>query len=225
MKSQILLTPVMILVAACAFGQSVEPTQKTALLPEGVAMSDMKDRTIVDERVRRFVLPERVVWKTESGISNESLLLESGTGQTSTSEMSGGFRMECIGKQHPAILLDFGAEIHGGIRLEARDLKTGEHSVGKTVQVRVRFGESADEAMAEMGEKGAVNDHSARDMIVNLPWLGAVEFGETAFRFVRLDLVDSGTMVCFDSVRAVFTYRDLPWLGSFRSSDERLNTI
>ena len=39
--------------------------------------------------------------------------------------------------------------------------------------------------VAEIGEKGTVNEHSMRDMIVNIPWLGAVEFGESAFRFVR----------------------------------------
>ena len=96
-----------------------------------------------------------------------------------------------------------------GIRLEARDLNPA--SVGKSVRLRVRFGESADEAMSEIGEKGSVNEHSTRDMIVNVPWLGAVEFGESAFRFVRLDLVDPGTKLCLDSVRATFVFREVPW--------------
>lgn len=227
MKQTFFLILIVFGLAFTTRAQSVDPAQEVALLPEGVRWTDMENRTVVDERVRRFVLPQRIVWQSTEGISQEQKLLEPVTGQTSTAEWSNGFTMECKenGKM-PSILLDFGAQIHGGIRLEARDLRRSEqNSVGKTVRVRVRFGESADEAMAEMDEKGAVNDHSTRDMIVNLPWLGMVEFGESAFRFVRLDLVDSGTRVCFDSVRAVFTYRDLPWLGSFRCSDERLNTI
>ncbi|MGI5832630.1 MAG: alpha-L-rhamnosidase C-terminal domain-containing protein [Thermoguttaceae bacterium] len=178
-----------------------------------------------DERTRRYLTPTRVVWKSETGISREETLFDDVMMQTSTAEMNGGFHMEKTGKAPCAVLLDFGAEIHGGIRLEARDLNPAKGSVGKSVRLRVRFGESADEAMSEIGEKGSVNEHSTRDMIVNVPWLGAVEFGESAFRFVRLDLVDPGTKLCLDSVRATFVFREVPWLGSFRCSDERLNQI
>jgi len=224
MKPNFATLTLIFVLASPVFSQSVDPTRRVTLLPEGVAQTDMNQRTAVDERVRRLILPQRILWKSESGIQKEELLLGPVSGQTSTSDMSSGFLME-YKKAPAAILMDFGSEIHGGIRLESRDLKPGKDSVGKTVRIRVRFGESADEAMSEMGEKGSMNDHSTRDMIVSLPWLGSVEFGETAFRFVRLDLVDPDTMVRFDSVRAVFTYRDLPWIGSFHSSDERLNAI
>ncbi len=205
-------------------GQSVDPGDPCPLLPEGVASAEMNARATVDQRVRRFLLPKKIVWKTETGLQKEQDLLKPVLGQTSTAEMSDGVLME-YGEKPAAILLDFGAEIHGGIRIEARDLKPGGGSVGKTVRIRVRFGESADEAMSEMGEKGSVNEHSTRDMVVAVPWLGAVEFGETAFRFARLDLVDPDTNIRLDSVRAVFTYRDLPWIGSFKSSDKKLDTI
>ncbi len=214
-----------IALSTAANGQSVGSKQDSPLLPPGVTSDEMDKRTVVDERIRRLILPKRIVWKSDTGVTKEHLLLEPVLGQTSTSDMGGGCRFEYTDKGPASVLLDFGVEIHGGIRLEARDLTPGGQSVGKTVRVRVRFGESADEAMAEMSEKGAVNDHSTRDMIVSVPWLGMVEFGESAFRFVRLDLVDAGTAINFDSVRAVFTYRDLPWIGSFKSSDERLNKI
>ena len=208
------------------FAQSVSTDGRNPLLPEGVALTDMKDRTVIDQRVRRFVLPQKILWKSDQGIAEEQKVLEPTFGQTSTASMNSGFLMEYKADQQPGgILLDFGAQIHGGIRLETRNLVDAKVGVGKTVRVRVRFGESADEAMSEIDEKGSMNDHSIRDMIVTVPWLGAIEFGETAFRFVRLDLVDTGTAVRFDSVRAVFTYRDLPWLGSFQCNDERLNTI
>lgn len=189
------------------------------------AFQTQSERVSVDQRVRRYLTPARVIWTSESGVSRTNEIFAPSLLQTSTADMRGGFRMEKNGDAPCAILLDFGAEFHGGIRLESRDLTPAGGSVGKSVRVRVRFGESADEAMAEMGEKGTVNEHSMRDMIVNVPWLGAVEFGESAFRFVRLDLVDAGSSVNFDSIRGVFVLRDIPQPGSFRCSDERLNQI
>ncbi len=196
---------------------------ETSVVPS--AFQTQSERVSVDQRVRRYLTPARVVWTSESGVSRTDEIFAPSLLQTSTADMRGGFRMEKNGDAPCAILLDFGAEFHGGIRLESRDLTPAGGSVGKSVRVRVRFGESADEAMAEMGEKGTVNEHSMRDMIVNVPWLGAVEFGESAFRFVRLDLVDAGSSVNFDSIRGVFVLRDIPQPGSFRCSDERLNQI
>ena len=94
------------------------------------------------------------------------------------------------------------------------------------MRVRVRFGESASEAMSDVGgPKGATNDHAIRDQTCLIPWLGTHEIGNTGFRFVRIDLVDPDSFVVLKAVRAVFLYRDLPYKGSFRCSDERLNRI
>ena len=80
--------------------------------------------------------------------------------------------------------------------------------------------------MSELGgPKNATNDHAVRDQTSLVPWLGTHEIGNTGFRFVRLDLVDRDSFVRIKSVRAIFVYRDLPYLGSFRSSDERLDRI
>ena len=208
--------------APTVFAQSVEPERPP--VPE-IFTPEFAARMTPDERVRQYLTVSRILWKSETGITQEELLQEKPLGQTSTAQMREGFTMEKPDEAESAILLDFGREIHGGIRLEARGLTPSGGSVGKTVRVRVRFGESADEAMSVVGEKGAVNEHSIRDMIISVPWLGAVEFGESAFRFARLDLVDTGSVIHFDSVRAVFTYRDLPWIGRFQCSDERLNAI
>lgn len=204
--------------------QSVNPA---SVLPLPAIFSDdaaFSGRTTPDERARLYLTAVKPLWQTGE-IKNVERLFEKPLGQTSTAAMTDGFFMKKNADQETAILLDFGAEIHGGVRLEARNLTPAAESVGKSVRVRVRFGESADEAMAEMGEKGAVNEHSIRDMIVNVPWLGAIEFGESAFRFVRIDLIDDGSEIWFDSIRAVFTYRSIPQPGSFRCSDERLNAI
>jgi len=61
----------------------------------------------------------------------------------------------------------------------------------KPVRLRVRFGESASEAMSDIEPKqNATNDHAMRDMIVQVPWLGKLETGNTGFRFVRIDLLE-----------------------------------
>jgi alpha-L-rhamnosidase len=121
----------------------------------------------------------------------------------------------------PGILLDFGRELHGGVQITV-----GSCTDSKPVRLRVRFGESVSEAMSDVGgSKNATNDHAIRDQTVLVPWLGTTEIGNTGFRFVRIDVVDPGKYVQLTSVLAVFIYRDIPYKGSFRCSDERLNRI
>ncbi len=74
-------------------------------------------------------------------------------------------------------------------------------------------------------ESGASNDHAMRDFIVDLPWLGSIEVGNTGFRFVRIDLLDNDKELWLKEISAIFQYRDIPYKGSFRSNDERLNEI
>lgn len=83
-----------------------------------------------------------------------------------------------------AVILDFGKEIRGGIRILASDTQDT-----KCACIRIRFGESLSECYAELGEKNATNDHSPRDMEVNLPAWSDLCFGDTGFRFVRIDLL------------------------------------
>ena len=205
-----------------SFGQSVDPNTAVPL-PEGFA-DDLAPNAVQDQRVRQYLYPKRVVWTSGTGVRNSEQLLKPVLGQTSTSIM-GDESQACVLSGGGSILLDFGCEIHGSFRVEARDLKPGKSSVGKTVQLRIRFGESVDEANSTVGEKGAINEHSTRDQIIAVPWLGAVECGESAFRFVRIDMVDDDAKLIFDSARAIFIYRDMPRLGQFVSSDERLNQV
>ncbi|MDZ4756150.1 MAG: alpha-L-rhamnosidase C-terminal domain-containing protein [Phycisphaerae bacterium] len=120
-----------------------------------------------------------------------------------------------------AILLDFGREIHGGVRLV-----TGMWESKRPVRARIRFGESVSEAMSDAGgESGATNDHAIRDDSHLLPWLGTIEIGSTGFRFVRIDMAEPDAELLLREVSAAFVYRDVEYLGSFHSSDERLNRI
>jgi len=174
-----------------------------------------------DTRLRTYIEPTRIVWQSaddaKASVSNATELLKPKLGQVSEGAFLswGGCMMENKGAA-PAILLDFGRELHGGIAIAQG------HARG--AKVRVRFGESVGEAMAEAGEKGVQKDHSARDDVHELPWLGTTEMGQTGFRFVRIDLVSPGT-VWIESVRAVSLMRPMAQLGAFRCSDERLNRI
>ena len=110
--------------------------------------------SIRETRVKEFILPERVV-KAEGNISNiESLF--------TNLEKQNFFKINklCTVNGKGYIILDFGREIYGTIRLMTNrfyDEKKGNN-------IRIRFGESLTETCAEIGEKGAKNDHSTRDM-------------------------------------------------------------
>ncbi|MDR1865065.1 MAG: alpha-L-rhamnosidase [Bacteroidales bacterium] len=176
-----------------------------------------------DSRARSYLTPQRIVWQYDGGgklISLPNALLAEG--HNGQSELTGRAvcTMRSADAEYPAILLDFGREIQGGIQIV-----TGITDNHAPVKIRVRFGESVSEAMSNKGEQGATNDHAVRDFIMEVPWLGVAETGNSGFRFVRIDLVEPNTELKLKEVNAVFTYRDIPYLGSFRSSDERLNRI
>lgn len=94
------------------------------------------------------------------------------------------------------IVLDFGREIKGGIRI-----LTYNSPDAKYATVRIRFGESLSECYAELKEKNATNDHSPRDMTVTLPVWSDLSFGETGFRFVRIDML-SDMRISFKAIVA-----------------------
>jgi alpha-L-rhamnosidase len=193
-----------------------------AQLPPAFAGIHQKD-VQKDETIRKYLSPVRIVWHTpdSSGtIKNAGRLLLPGDGQA---DLSG--KNLCVIQNEKAgragLLLDFGVELHGGLQLI-----TDQSRGGKPVRVRIRFGESAGEAMSDIDTiHNATNDHAMRDMIVSLPWLGKLEIGNTGFRFVRIDLVDPGAELKLKEVRAIFVYRDIPYLGSFKCNDTLLNKI
>ncbi len=196
---------------------------RLSLICFGVSCVGVKAGEWVDPRVRTLVMPVRVVWVSEEGelasVKNPEILLKPKHGQVPEGVFLAGSGCRMENKGAPAsVLLDFGRELHGGLQMAS-----GGPS-GRDVKVRVRFGESAAEAMAELGERGAGNDHAIRDGVVDLPWLGTREIGNSGFRFVRIDLVSKGVL-SLESARAVSLMRPMPWMGDFKCSDGRLNEI
>lgn len=168
-----------------------------------------------------FLPPLRLVWQSESGVRDAASLLQAKPGQAVLKESSPPCQLTATTNQNGGLLLDFGVEVQG--YLELFTPMTGDHP---PVPVRIRFGESASEAMADLGGKqNAQNDHAVRDQTVVLPWLGKKTVGPSGFRFVRIDAVDPKLPVALSQVRAVLVLRDAPYIGSFRCDDERLNRI
>ena len=162
-----------------------------------------------------FVQPKRIVWASEKGVVNSESLLVAQNGQATLSDPHPPLQLLPGG----SIVIDFGVEIAGSVELFTT------MSQPKGVSVRVRLGESVSEAMAELDDRGAQNDHAIRDRLVSLPWLGKSVIGPSGFRFVRIDNVDAKQTVEISQARAVLTIRDVPYVGSFSCSDERMNQI
>lgn len=98
------------------------------------------------------IYPKNIKRKSGKGYQNaENLLkekeLQIGLIERETTEIKG------VGH----IVLDYGKEISGGVRILTYRVKGNK-------RIRVRFGESLTESCAEIGEKNATNDHSLRDM-------------------------------------------------------------
>ncbi|MBO4624976.1 MAG: alpha-L-rhamnosidase [Bacteroidales bacterium] len=166
--------------------------------------------------ITEYLTPVRIVC-TQGPVKKADHLLEPYVGQVSTDEPE----VTTFGKGG-YVLLDFGKEIQGGLQL-VRNI-----SGSKSVRFRIVFGESVTEALSSVDAPGstATNDHAVRDFELSVPWLGSVEVGNSGFRFVRVELADGdGGDVPLVAVRAISKYRDVPYLGSFRCSDERLNQI
>lgn len=175
-----------------------------------------------DRRVISYILPKRIMWKQSTGgstMENEGILLKNNYGQTALGGISFCHLKNGKGGMN-SMLFDFGAELQGGIQVV-----TGGAPANK-VKLRVRFGESASEAMCEIdGKNGATNDHALRDFTLEIPGMGVAECGNSGFRFVRIDVLGDETDLQLQEVRAAFRYRDIPYLGSFECDNERLNKI
>ncbi|MDE7395196.1 MAG: hypothetical protein K2M95_03645 [Clostridiales bacterium] len=158
-----------------------------------------------------YILPKRIPDVSSDVINAHTLLCEKdrqiALDERDVCKFCGGY-----------IVLDFGRELHGGVRILCHKAGNG------SAKVRIRFGESYGEANAATGERGACNDHAPRDVSVLLADYSDLTFGQTGFRFVRIDF-PSGINVELKSVYAAFTHCGLPQIGDFTCSDALVNEI
>jgi hypothetical protein len=167
-----------------------------------------------DSRFRYYIKPQRIVWfdQGDGKLENiDRLLLNDNTYCLMKSGNAKG----------PAFVLDFGAELNGGVCIELADcyhIETAERV--RQVCFRLRFGESVSEVMGQPD-----NDHASHDMVLTIPFLSKQEFGLTGFRFLRIDMLEQNTCAPIRSIKAVALERPLEYKGCFESSDALLNQI
>lgn len=168
---------------------------------------------------RTYIQPKRIVLQSPQVTQSEFLLDEDK--QQAFTGRSGLSYFKNEGKERAFIVLDFGEELHGGLCIV-----TGMNSKKETINVRIRFGESVSEAMSDIGGlSNATNDHAIRDFTQALPWCGKVEVGNSGFRFASIELLEDDVTLKLREVSAIAIERDIPYLGSFKCNDERLNDI
>jgi alpha-L-rhamnosidase len=161
-----------------------------------------------DTRTRFFCMPTRIVWNDPGSgkIENPNALLR---------EDESFCRMTPGSGPGPAIVIDFGQELNGGISLDV----SASHPTMQT-KIRIRFGESVSEVMNEPDK-----DHALHDFVLVFPGMGKQEIGTTGFRFIRLDLLDPANSIDIRQIHAVAIERELEYKGDFECSDPLLNQI
>ena len=177
--------------------------------------------SVTDPRTRRYITPTRILY-TAGDVSGTEALLEECPNQVTFHPSSACVMKNEAGKPNAAILIDFGIEFAGCLRLVVSRGATG--GLNKA-NLRVRFGESVMEAMTPITVKNTTNDHATRDFVMTVSGMSANETNESGFRFAYIELLDEDATLILLGIKGVFCYRDLEYKGSFECNDERLNKI
>ena len=167
--------------------------------------------------MREYLLPTRVV--DGVGIANEdTLFINKGLYATinyNQDEWNQYLKIEGAGSY---IILDFGKEMHGGIRMMTNWIYYGE------CKVRLRFGESLGEVNSSIGEKNAKNAHSPRDFETLICAYADMTLGQTGFRFVRIDLLED-KYIYFKNIFCENNMLGETPIYTYQGCDERIKDI
>lgn len=161
-----------------------------------------------EERIKEYLLPVRVAAASDNVENAESLL----TGF----EKQNFFKISnyCAVKGKGYVILDFGREIYGTARIMMNEYKN--QADGVQCNLRLRFGESLSETCCEVGEKGETNDHSTRDIRCYMSSNSDMEWGNTGFRFLRIDFL-AEQEYRINKIAAGFIHTDVEKIGEFKS--------
>ncbi len=175
-----------------------------------------------EKRVKDYLLPTRIV--DSFGVTNAEVLLDNFDVQASWA-----YKKVCAIKKGGYIVLDFGEEIFGGVRML---VDCGSFSsLGKCA--RIRFGESVSEVCSELLVNGATNCHNPRDAELYLSNQSDIEFGKTGFRFIRIDILRDARLdangnplpYSFRNIFATYIHQGESPKASFNCSLELVNKI
>ncbi len=109
---------------SCVWSASVLGAQPAASLLRttapvpGSAGAGLTGPSRFDPRMRVYLVPTRIVWQSQqrqAEVEHSEVLLKAGSGQV-TLETPAACTLRNKGSE-PAILLDFGREIHGGVQI------------------------------------------------------------------------------------------------------------
>ena len=135
-----------------------------------------KEQTVRSEI--EYLLPERIV--LSENFENAEVFLKEREKCASFRNKNNATAL----RKGSKIVLDFGREICGGIRIITFDAGING------AKLRISFGESLGEAMSVIGYKNATNNHSPRDLECLVSTLSDLSFGQTAFRFVLIEVLN-----------------------------------
>ena len=170
---------------------------------------------------REYIKATRVV--LEKDVINSAYALKDAPRQVTLVDFAGGDIEVLIIKKGGYVVLDFGRELQGGIVLSIQGVTLGDGGTSTSCPLHLTFGESVMEAISTVGHKNAGNDHAVRDFVVETAPLSTQYYGNTGFRFVRLEALKAD--INFSCIQAFCEMEDLPYLGEFECDDERLNEI
>ena len=163
-----------------------------------------------------IVLPRRIVFE------NQTDEIEKLIGNDQLQPMLFVKKWSTI-KKGGRVIIDYGKEMQGGIRPVFGEQKDEDGNF-ILAELRVRFGESIAECLAELGEKNAGNYHSMRDFKIQATTNSACVYGATGFRFVCIDNIGQ----CDAAIRSVPAVNMLyggECKGAFECDDPMLNAI
>lgn len=169
--------------------------------------------------IHENVFPVKIVACT-GNLTNAEKLLQKKELQITTDEPDFTTLKNGLKGEKASIIVDFGKELHGKIRLLTYTL-SGENPAN----VRIVYGESVSEAMSTVGKQGATNDHSTRDFEFPVPPYSDISFNESGFRFAKIELLSKNTAINIKAITATAIYRDISYLGTFSCSNETINKI
>lgn len=186
-----------------------------------MSLNEFKYSNEKNEITKKYIVPVRVV--VEQDAANTQWLLNDSPRQALLNS-----RGSCVLNKGGYVVLDFGSELQGGVDItvdkvikENNDIEGSYCNYGK---IRIVFGESVMEALSSINDgRNALNDHSTRDMTVETVSMSTMRYGNTGFRFVKIEAVDCALDISV--IKGVLEYRDLEYKGTFSCNDERLNKI
>lgn len=165
----------------------------------------------IRNEIRTESVPVRIV--ASEGVTGAENLLVAKPGAV-TFHSNGFTQFEKAGSW---VLVDFGRELCGGIRMLTRSAELPSHW-------RLTFGESVGEALSSIDEKNATNHHAMRDFDVYTPNMSDQSFGQTGFRFLRIELL-SERFVIVQSILASSVLPAFDREATIVTNDTLLNDI